>query len=86
MRRRLVLPDVDEHESLGPGLPSQREAMLFRPWALLHPFIADSKFAQGGRAHDLFYDGAIKYPFGDGLFWKGDEEEMGQTQAADPIC
>ena len=52
--------------------------MLFRPWALMTPFTADNTFNQDveDRAHKLFCDGAIRYPFEDSLFWDEGEEDI----------
>ena len=75
-RRRIVLPGVDEAEELGVGLPSKREALLFRPWALRTPYTGDAYYwrVSAGK-HVTFHDGAFRYPFDDSLFWVGDEEE-----------
>lgn len=78
-RRRVVMPGVSEHEELGPGLPSKREAALFRPWALLSPVMVDRSAWDEDTSHELFDDESIRYPFEDELFWKGDEEELGET-------
>ncbi|KAL9632676.1 MAG: hypothetical protein Q9164_005168 [Protoblastenia rupestris] len=79
-RRRIVLPEISEHEDLGPGLPSKREATLFRPWALVSPNMPDREFAMEDRSHPLFADELVRYPFEDELFWKGDKEELGEEE------
>ncbi|KAL9126622.1 MAG: hypothetical protein Q9217_004360 [Psora testacea] len=77
-RRRIVLPEISEHEELGPGLPSKREATLFRPWALQIPILPDRCFLSGSGRHAIFSDVCVRYPFEDELFWKGNKEELGE--------
>ncbi|KAG8527414.1 uncharacterized protein KY384_007566 [Bacidia gigantensis] len=79
-RRRIVMPEMTEDEDLGIGLPTKREALLFRAWALVSPRLHHNRYSEPEEegAHELFGgDGAHKYPFDDSLFWKGDEEELG---------
>ena len=78
-RRRIVLPEISEQEELAPGLPSKREARLFRPWALLSPMPPQRHFIGYASAEqEHFFDKLVRYPFEDELFWKGDEEELGE--------
>lgn len=83
-RQRYILPDVDDEEELGQGLPSLRETMLFRAWALRSPpNLERSHFCNDvgvTHAHELFDGDKVRYPFEDELFWKGDKEEMETPQ------
>lgn len=73
-RRRIVLPEVpDKGVGCVPiqrGLPSLRETLLFRPWALSSPAKPKRIFidSDDGRSH-LFDEEAVMYPFPDDLFW-----------------
>ena len=79
-RRRCVLPEVTGEEELGQDLPNLREALLFRPWALLSPPKLDRTHVHWGQSgHELFDEERVRYPFEDELFWKGDEEELGMS-------
>ena len=78
-RRRIVLPEVSSNQappaSMNSGLPSLRETLLFRPWALISPRKPDREYTstQDGR-HNLFDEEAVLYPFPDKLFWKPSDE------------
>ena len=66
-RRRIVLPEVSDQSTITmkSGLPSLRETLLFRRWALATPPTMDRSFSgqEGGdRSHHLFIDGCILYP------------------------
>lgn len=83
-RRRIVLPEVLDNLDVGmkPGLPTLRETLLFRPWALTSPVSPDrDRVDEDGEAiptgkHALFNEEAVLYPFPTELFWKdGDEGE-----------
>ena len=78
-RRRCVLPEVDDEEDLGNDLPSLRETLLFRQWALLSPPQLNwtPEAPEDMHWHELFEGDNVRYPFEDGLFWKGDAEELG---------
>ena len=83
-RRRYILLDVDDEDELGPCLPTLRETMLFRAWALRSPpNLGRSHFCNNVGAtiaHELFDGDKVRYPFEDQLFWKGDKEEMETPQ------
>ena len=78
-RRRIVLPQIEDKnsipESLNSGLPSCREMLLFRPWALISPPVPDREFAEEiSPPHELYEERGVRYPFPDPLFWDpGDE-------------
>ncbi|KAL6719081.1 hypothetical protein ACLMJK_003316 [Lecanora helva] len=78
-RRRLVLPEVPANQvspvTMKSGLPSLREALLFRPWAFISPSKPHRDYvsARDGE-HDLFSEEAVLYPFPDELFWRPSDE------------
>ena len=75
-RRRVVLPEVSatSSASMKAGLPSLREALLFRPWAFATPIVPYRSHVQRGTAHELFNDAWVRYPFDDSLFWQASDE------------
>ena len=87
-RRRIVLPEISAHSSVPvkSGLPSLRESLLFRPWALASPITPDAR--HGEQSHELFNDKFVLYPFPDELFWRASDEgtwdEGGAPSWADP--
>ena len=58
------------------GLPSLREALLFRPWAFASPLTLDRHAIDHEHqyCHGLFNDGWVLYPFPDDLFWNASDE------------
>lgn len=63
------------------GLPSLRETLLFKRWALHAPATVDGPSPYG--AHPLFNDHAVLYPFPDELFWDpNDADEWVEGEGA----
>lgn len=78
-RRRIVLPEVPSDRAppvaMKSGLPSLRETLLFRPWALISPAKPDREYTESSEAaHELFDEDAVLYPFPDSLFWESGDE------------
>lgn len=81
---RVILPNLAEDKAADRtriGLPSLRETLLFKSWALHTPAKADDAMFRNYGAHALFDDHAVLYPFPDELFWDpkdADEWEEGE--------
>ena len=57
------------------GLPSLRESLLFRSWALTTPIAPYRGHPhQQGVPHELFNDAWVRYPFSDDYFWRASDE------------
>jgi hypothetical protein len=93
-RRRIILPEIPvdngfdhrvstsslgEKSTLAAAVPTIRESLLFRPWALHTPMKPRWELINRtyrNPPHDLFDEYALRYPFPDQLFWnEGDEGE-----------
>ena len=92
-RRRVVLPEVSAISSptMKAGLPSLREALLFKPWAFATPISPYRGHEyQTGTVHKLFNDAWVRYPFDDSLFWQTSDEgiwdEEGVPSWTDPLA
>ena len=73
----MVLPEVSATSSstMRAGLPSLREALLFRPWAFATPILPyRGTYFQRDQSHELFNDAWVRYPFDDDLFWQASDE------------
>jgi len=78
-RRRIVLPEVTctrvNSATTRSDLPSLRESLLFRPWALTSPAKPDREHTQHLSERDeLFDEECVLYPFPDDFFWDPSDE------------
>ena len=77
IRSRAVLHEVSDHSTfcMKPGLPSLRETLLFRQWALSNPMMLNRQPRDDDSlCHESFNDAWALYPFPDELFWHASDE------------